>query len=166
MPFLVRKVHSFFLQVADGLLGSIDESSVVGSGIAWYVAEEQVAEFCVLHITRTLVHKAEALLYQGGFPHKRGAVVVVKHDIEGCIGCLIVKLGNLVAEGFLLTLLIRRGRIKVGDVVKRVFLGADGCYGGIWIGYLYHEHLLRMLSGISIFPPYAFDFPVCGTASS
>ncbi|MCS2369073.1 hypothetical protein NXV03_00500 (plasmid) [Phocaeicola vulgatus] len=28
------------------------------------------------------------------------------------------------------------------------------------------EHLLRMLSGISMFPPYAFDLPVCGTASS
>lgn len=109
------------MQVTDSLLGGVYESPVVGPSIAGYVAEEQVAEFCVLHITRTLVHKTEALLYQGGFPHERGAVVVVKYDIEGCISRLIVKLGNLVAEGFLLTLFLCCGRIKVGDVVQRVF---------------------------------------------
>ena len=65
--------------------------------------------------------------------------MVVKYDIEGCISRLIVKLGNLVAEGFLLTLFLCCGRIKVGDVVQRVFFGTDGRYGGIGIGYLYHD---------------------------
>ena len=71
---------------------------VIGPGIAGYVAEEQVAQLGVLHIARTLVHKAEALLYQCGFPHERGAVCIVQHDIEGGIGGLVVELGNLIAE--------------------------------------------------------------------
>src|SRR5699024_8823329 len=44
MPFLVRKVHPLFLQIADGLLGRVDEAPVIGPGIAGYVAEEQVAQ--------------------------------------------------------------------------------------------------------------------------
>lgn len=160
------------MQIADGLLGRVDEAPVIGPGIAGYVAEEQVAQLGVLHIARTLVHKAEALLYQCGFPHERGAVCIVQHDIEGGIGGLVVELGNLIAEGCLLALLLCRRRVEVGDVVQRVFLRTDGRYGGIWIGYLYHDVydvVERQAKSYGVqhraFAPYAVRYlyvsPVC-----
>ena len=42
-PSRLAMSRPLFLQIADGLLGRVDEAPVIGPGIAGYVAEEQVA---------------------------------------------------------------------------------------------------------------------------
>ena len=51
---------------------------------------------------------------------------MVEEEIEGGIGGVVVEVGNVMGEGWVVGLVVWGGRVEVGDVVEGVFVGRDG----------------------------------------